>query len=107
MPFPPRPIDATLHGATDYSVGTTLLTVFPRLANLTGTESARQIRVTGALHLGYSMLTDYPLGIAKLIPFRVHLMIDGLGAVALAATPFATGQFKKGKRHWLPHAALG
>lgn len=43
MPFP-RPVDQTLHGITDYTPATTLLTVFPRLANLEGTESARQVR---------------------------------------------------------------
>ncbi len=105
MPLP-RPIDATLHGVTDYTAGTTLMTIFPRLANLGGTESARQIRIAGAIHAGYSTLTDYPLGLIKLLPFKVHLTLDGLGALALAATPFATGQWKKGTRHWLPHVAL-
>jgi hypothetical protein len=106
MPFPPRPIDSTLHGVTDYTVGATLLTVFPRLANLEGTESARQVRLSGAVHLAYSTLTDYPVGIVKAIPFRVHLALDAIGAVALAATPFATGQWRRGRRHWVPQAAL-
>jgi hypothetical protein len=106
MPFPPRPIDATLHGVTDYSVGATLLTVFPRLAGITGTESASQIRSAGAMHAGYSMLTDYPLGLVKLVPFKVHLALDAAGALALAATPFVTGQWRAGRRHWLPHVGL-
>lgn len=106
MPFPPRPIDATLHGVTDYSAGSTLVTVFPRLANVEGTESSRQIRISGAIHAGYSTLTDYPLGIIKLIPFKVHLALDAVGALALAATPFLTGQFTKGRKHWVPHVAL-
>lgn len=106
MPFPPRPIDATLHGVTDYTVGTTLLTAFPRLAGISGTESAAQIRTAGAFHAGYSTLTNYPLGLVKLIPFKVHLALDGLGALALAATPFVTGQWQKGRRHWVPHLAL-
>ena len=106
MPFPPRPIDATLHGVTDYAVGTTLLTVFPRVADINGTESARQVRVAGAFHAGYSTLTDYPLGAVKAIPFKVHLALDALGAVALAATPFVTGQWREGRRHWLPQVGL-
>lgn len=105
MPFP-RPIDSTLHGVTDYSAGTTLLTVFPRWADIEGTESARQIRIAGAIHAGYSTLTDYPLGIVKLIPYKAHLALDALGALALAATPFVTGQWKKGTKHWVPHLAL-
>jgi hypothetical protein len=105
MPFP-RPIDATLHGVTDYTVGTALLTVVPRLADLEGTESARQIRIVGAVHAGYSTMTDYPLGIVKLIPYKVHLGLDALGALAVAATPFVTGQWKRGPKHWVPHVAL-
>ena len=102
----PRPIDSTLHGFTDYTVGATLLTAFPRLANIDGTEAARQIRIAGATHAGYSTLTDYPLGIVKLIPYKVHLALDAAGALALAATPFVTAQWKKGRRHWVPHVAL-
>ena len=106
MPFPPRPVDTTLHGVVDYTAGATLLSVFPMLAGIEGTRSAAQIRTAGAIHAGYSALTDYPLGVVKAIPYKVHLALDALGAVALAATPFVTGQFRKGPRHWVPHVAL-
>jgi hypothetical protein len=106
MRFPPRPVDATLHGVVDYTAGATLLSVFPRLAGVEGTRSARQIRAAGAIHAGYSALTDYPLGVVKAIPYKAHLALDALGAVAMAATPFVTGQFRKGRRHWLPHVGL-
>ena len=106
MPFPPRPVDTTLHGVVDYTAGATLLSVFPKLAGVEGTRSARQIRTAGAIHAGYSALTDYPLGVVKAIPYKAHLALDALGAVALAATPFVTGQFRKGRRHWVPHVAL-
>jgi hypothetical protein len=106
MPFP-RPVDATLHGVTDYSAGTLLTTAFPRLAGISGTRAGRQIRRAGAIHAGYSALTKYPLGIVKLIPYPAHLAIDAAGALALAATPFVTGQFKRGRSQWLPHVALG
>jgi hypothetical protein len=106
MPFPPRPIDSTLHGATDYMVGTTLLTAFPKLAGIEGTESATQVRISGASHLAYSVVTKYPLGIVKLLPYKAHLALDAIGALAIAATPFVTGQWKKGPRHFVPHLAL-
>src|SRR3954462_8530888 len=105
MPFP-RPIDSTLHGVTDYSAGATLLTVFPKWADIEWTESARQIRAAGAIHAGYSTLTEYPLGVVKLIPYKAHLALDAIGALALAATPFVRGQWKKGSNHWVPHVAL-
>ena len=106
MPTPPRPIDATLHGVTDYTMGTLLMTVFPKLAGIEGTRSARQIRTAGAIHAGYSTITDYPLGVVKVLPYQAHLAIDAIGAVALAATPFLTGQFKDGPGQWLPHVGL-
>jgi len=105
MPMP-RPIDSTLHGATDYSVGTLLLTAFPKLAGVEGTQSAKQIRTAGAIHAGYSTMTDYPLGVVKAIPYKMHLALDAVGAVALAATPFVTGQYRRGRRQWVPHVAL-
>ena len=105
MPFP-RPIDSTLHGVTDYTVGTLLMTALPRLAGVEGTESAAQMRIAGAAHAGYSTLTDYPLGIVKLIPYKAHLAIDALGAVAVGALPFLTGQYRKGPKHFVPHLAL-
>jgi hypothetical protein len=104
--MPPRPIDATLHGVTDYTVGAFLVSAFPKVAGIEGTQSARQIRIAGAIHAGYSTVTDYPLGVVKLLPFQAHLAIDAIGALALAATPFVTGQFKKGTSQWVPHVAL-
>jgi hypothetical protein len=104
--MPPRPIDSTLHGVLDYSAGALLMTVFPKMAGIDGKRSGRQIRMAGAIHAGYSTLTAYPLGIVKLIPFQAHLAIDAVGALGLAATPFTTGQYRKGPKHWVPHVAL-
>jgi hypothetical protein len=106
MPFPPRPIDSTLHGVVDYTAGAFLLTAFPKLAGIEGTRAERQVKLAAAIHAGYSTLTDYPLGAFKLIPFRAHLAIDALGAVALAATPFVTAQHRKGTKEWVPQVAL-
>src|SRR5215213_226591 len=106
MPVPPRPVDATLHGVVDYTAGTALMTFLPRLLGVRGTRTARQMRAAGAAHVGYSTLTDYPLGIAKVIPYQAHLAIDAVGAVAVAALPFLTGQWREGRRQWLPHVAL-
>jgi hypothetical protein len=102
----PRPVDSTLHGVVDYSAGAFLLTALPKVAGIEGTRSARQIRTAAAIHAGYSTLTDYPLGLVKLLPFKAHLAIDAIGALALAATPFLTGQYRKGQDHWVPHVAL-
>jgi hypothetical protein len=104
--IPPRPVDSTLHGVVDYTAAATLTTIFPKLAGIEGTRSARQIRIAGAIHGTYSTMTDYPLGIVKAIPFKVHLGLDAVGALALGATPFITGQYRKGRSQWVPHVAL-
>jgi hypothetical protein len=52
------------------------------------------------------MLTDYPLGVVKVVRFQAHLALDAIGALALAAVPFITGQYKQGRNQWLPHVAL-
>ena len=55
----PRPIDASLHGATDWSVGTTLMTVFPRLAGISGTPAAQPPARHGAASHGYAVQRHY------------------------------------------------
>lgn len=102
----PHPIDSTMHGMTDYTVGTMMMTALPRMAGVEGTPAGRQIRAAGAAHVAYSTMTDYPLGAVKVIPYRMHLTIDALGAIALAAVPFITGQYRRGRRQWLPQVGL-
>jgi hypothetical protein len=106
MPFPPRPVDATLHGVVDYTAGTALMTFLPRLLGVHRTRTARQMRATGAAHAAYSALTDYPLGVVRAIPFQAHLVLDAVGAIAVGALPFVTGQWRSGRRQWVPHVAL-
>jgi hypothetical protein len=101
-----KPVDATLHGVVDYQAGALLMTVLPGLTGIEGTRSARQIRTAGAIHAGYSTITDYPLGVVKVLPFKAHLALDAVGAVALAATPFLTGEWRRGRRHWATHVGL-
>jgi hypothetical protein len=101
-----KPVDATLHGVVDYQAGALLMTVLPTLTGIEGTRAARQIRTAGAIHAGYSTITDYPLGVVKVLPFQAHLALDAFGAVALAATPFLTGQWRHGRRHWATHVGL-
>jgi hypothetical protein len=103
----PRPIDSTLHGVIDYQMAALLLTALPRLVGVEGTGAARQIRIAGLLHGGYSSVTRYPLGIVKALPYKAHLVLDGVGALSLAAAPFLTGRYKRGPRQWLPQVGLG
>jgi hypothetical protein len=106
MPFPPRPVDATLHGVVDYAAGTALMTFLPRVFGVHGTRTARQMRAAGVAHAAYSTMTDYPLGVVKAIPYKAHLALDLVGALAVAGLPFVTGQWREGRRQWVPHLGL-
>ena len=38
---------------------------------------------------------------------RVHLVLDAVGGATLAFVPQLSGARKRGKKHWLPHLAVG
>jgi hypothetical protein len=79
-----RPIGSRLHGALDYLTGTTLIAV-SRLPLLRDTFAGRALLAAGAGHLAYSAVTDYELGLLKKVPYRVHLVLDAVGAAGLVA----------------------
>lgn len=102
-----RVIPTKVHGVLDYVTGPAL-TFAPELLRLDGSRaSALAPRLGGAAATAYSALTDYELGVRKVVPMRVHLLLDALSGTALAATPWVFGAARRGKRHWLPHALVG
>ncbi len=82
MPIPR--ISSRAHGVLDYTTGAALLAA-PRMLGLRGTAAGAVLRAAGAGHIGYSLLTDYELGVAKVLPYRAHLAIDAAAAAGLAA----------------------
>ena len=102
-----RIVPTKAHAAVDMATGPALIAA-PTLLRMNGNTGATiPPRVVGSLATAYSLLTDYELGLKRVVPMRAHLALDALGGVALAATPFLTGASKKGYRHWLPHALIG
>jgi hypothetical protein len=94
----PRPIPTKVHAALDYVTAPTLA-LAPELFRLNGGRaSAVAPRVAGVGAGVYSALTDYELGARKVIPMRVHLFLDALSGVALAAAPWVAGSARKGTR---------
>ncbi len=98
-----RPIDATLHGVADYSTGA-LLQVLPKALDIEGSTGAKVLRGAGAVHGGYSLFTDYELGVVKRIQVPMHLLLDGIAGVVLIASPWVLGFDEK---VWIPHVAAG
>jgi hypothetical protein len=77
-----RVISPRAHAVLDYGVAATFLTMGFRLLSRHRRAAALAF-INGGLVLGVSLLTDYPGGIWRKIPFRTHGMID-VGQAALA-----------------------
>jgi hypothetical protein len=95
------PIGSRLHGALDYLTGTKLIAA-SFLPILRDRFAGKALRVAGASHIAYSLLTNYELGAVKVLPYKAHLGIDAAGAVGLAAAPYLAG--RDGIDRWVPVA---
>jgi hypothetical protein len=97
-------IPSRVHGVLDYVTALVLIAA-PWLFGFDDNRKAMLVPVI--LGLGiilYSLLTDYELGIAHLIPMPMHLMLDVLGALVLIASPWIFGFSDD---IWWPHVAIG
>ena len=84
-----RLLPAWLHAIADYAVAFSLIAV-ALVVGGSGKAVATGV-VIGAVVLLVSMLTRYPLGVVKVLPFKVHSAGDYLAVALLAASPFALG----------------
>jgi hypothetical protein len=82
-----RLLPAWLHAVADYAVGGLLIIV--ALAVGGSNKAVAAGVVVGAVVLAVSMLTKYPLGVVKVLPFTVHSAGDYLAAALLVLSPFA------------------
>jgi hypothetical protein len=82
-----RFLPAWLHGVADYAVGTLLVIVALAVGGSSGAVATGV--VVGGVVLVVSMLTRYPLGVIKVLPFTVHSAGDYLAALLLLGAPFA------------------
>jgi len=61
---------------------------------------------SGGAILGLSLMTDYPLGAAKLISFPTHGVIEAVAGAATATAPWLMG-FSRNKSATWAHVASG
>jgi hypothetical protein len=84
-----KPISPRLHGVIDYTTSATVA-LAPRLLHFP--RPARQLcdsLATG--YTGVSAMTDYPLGVKRVIPFKAHGAVEVAIGAALPAMPFLLG----------------
>lgn len=79
-------LPAWFHAVADYAVGILLVIVGIAVKGSAGAHATGI--VVGATVLLVSMLTRYPLGVAKVLPFTVHSAGDYLAALLLVIAPF-------------------
>jgi hypothetical protein len=82
-----RFLPAWFHALADYAVGLALIIVAVTVGGSAGAVATGI--VVGATVLAVSMLTRYPLGVAKVLPFTIHSAGDYLAAGLLLAAPWA------------------
>lgn len=101
-------IPAHIHGITDYPTGIALL-LAPNLFGFDhlGGAPVWIPRILGVAILGMAVLTNYRVGLIRLIPMSVHLMIDYVAGIFLAASPFLFGFSDEPANAWLPHVVVG
>lgn len=78
-----------IHGWLDYVAAIALIGV-PFAIGLSELALWFSVAAGSGLIL-YSLITDYSASVAKLIPFGVHLWLDGAAAIAFIVAPFVFG----------------
>jgi hypothetical protein len=102
-----RFIPTSVHSTIDHVVGPALVAA-PTILGLERTSpEGIAARGIGSVQALYSNLTDYEMSMKNVVPMRLHLALDAVGGATLALLPQLTGARQKGKKHWLPHLAVG
>lgn len=88
----PRFITKSIHAYLDYPVAL-LLMGMPFALNLgTGNELAFWLSVvTGVAAFILTLLTDHHLGVVRVLPYSLHLLVDGAVGVVFVAAPVVLG----------------
>ncbi len=95
-----KPITPFVHGLLDYATvaATAAAPAFIRMS----APAEAALRSLAAGYLGLSLLTDYPLGLARKAPFKAHGMAEVALAVGLPLLPQVFGFAKdRNARRWL------
>lgn len=82
-------LNPRVHGYIDY-IAILFLFLAPSVIGFSGLP-ATLFYVLGIAYLAMVLLTAYPLGLVKLIPFPVHGMVEVIAAIGLVLLPWIAG----------------
>ena len=86
-----KPISRPMHGVADYLYAAAIAAA-PNLAGFEEEETATLLcRAAGGSTLLASLCTRYELGLLKVLPFKVHLLLDAVTGLAALGAPFLFG----------------
>jgi hypothetical protein len=88
-PISMKPISAKPHGYLDY-VTVLLFLSSPTMIGLTGAAAAIAYSLA-MIHLLMTLITDFPLGAAGVLPFPLHGWVERIVGPVLIVLPFAIG----------------
>ncbi len=97
-------ISTKIHGVIDYLVAIVLIAAPFVLGFADGGPAQYSAIGLGIFVIVYSLLTNYELGAVGIFRFRTHLILDGLFALALIASPWLLGF---SDLIWWPHVVFG
>lgn len=88
----PRFVTKTIHAYLDYPVAAVLM-VAPFLLGLGESHPAAfwLSIVTGVAALLLTILTDHQLGLIRVLPYPLHVAVDGLVGITFLAAPLVLG----------------
>jgi hypothetical protein len=84
-----KPVSARVHGVLDYATVAAFLNA-PMVFGFHGTPAAVAYWLAG-IHLLMTGFTDFPVGLFRWIPFKVHGVIELLAGVFVLAAPWLFG----------------
>jgi hypothetical protein len=99
-----RWIPQDVHSMMDYAGGLTVASGYFTAEDDTACWASLGL---AAKVIGVSLLTDYRLSVAKVIPIRMHEAADYLWGASCIAAPFVLGYWKKSPITAMTHVAVG
>ena len=82
-------LSPTQHGYLDY-LTVAIFLLAPSLIGLTGMAGTIAYLLAG-IHLAMTLVTDFPLGVVKKLPFPIHGWVERIVGPVLVLLPFVLG----------------
>jgi hypothetical protein len=98
------PISTKAHGIMDLAGGAALLGAPIALRDA---RARHVLRAVGGSMLASGAVTDYELGLRRVLPMPVHLIADAAVGALLLSSPFTLRRRRGSLASWLPHVVLG